>query len=442
MADSEPLTGTSLNALLANVASRSTVTFGRESPFTYGGMLSSQSNTWMQPAPAFSAPETFDINTHVSRLLAEPPTQTVTEEPEPRRRSRRVAARAAREHTSGTSTVHLNVPKSTSKKRSAAARSESPRRKKARAIEDVTSDSKSRKAKKKPPPNAKDDAKYDTEDHTKKDNAQETCCICMSVPERQDLAGINGCDHNFCFDCIAKWGERENTCPLCKCRFTKISRVHKAKRRQGVKNPPNTKQVRERNQRSDLVSGAALEAMLNSIAASNRTTMGGAAMGAPRVSRLLLAMGSGPLASLTEGSSRPTSRRAAFFVEEGVIDSDEDASDGDLTDSPFHGFRNELIRHTMRLSRRRVPGSTAPIINLDQTGFAAPMMWPMPPTYPPGFPSAPVAHGLFPPQPTQRSYAVNMNDSNAGRAAENPLEIDDSDDDDDVVEVISPPSLL
>jgi len=73
-----------------------------------------------------------------------------------------------------------------------------------------------------------------------------------------DLAGINGCSHQFCFECIEKWAERENTCPLCKSRFTKIDRKSK-KRKKGQK---NTKKVKQRDQRSDLVSGAALEGLL------------------------------------------------------------------------------------------------------------------------------------------------------------------------------------
>lgn len=85
----------------------------------------------------------------------------------------------------------------------------------------------------------------------------ESCCICLTTPKPGDVASINACDHVFCFDCIEKWAERENTCPLCKVRFTKIDRVHKKPRRTkaevAAKAPvcKNTKTVKNRNQAAD-----------------------------------------------------------------------------------------------------------------------------------------------------------------------------------------------
>ena len=96
------------------------------------------------------------------------------------------------------------------------------------------------------------------EDADKKPAAVVNCCICMCDVEPKELAMINGCDHQFCFSCIEKWSERENKCPLCKARFTKIDRIHK-KRKKGTK---NTKKVKQKDQRSDLASGAALEGLL------------------------------------------------------------------------------------------------------------------------------------------------------------------------------------
>lgn len=40
-----------------------------------------------------------------------------------------------------------------------------------------------------------------------------------------DVASISGCMHKFCFDCIDKWAETENKCPLCKADFRTIDRV-------------------------------------------------------------------------------------------------------------------------------------------------------------------------------------------------------------------------
>lgn len=69
-----------------------------------------------------------------------------------------------------------------------------------------------------------------------------TCCICLEIPTAGDLASISGCSHPFCFVCIEKWADRENTCPLCKARFSKIERV----------NGKNCgKKVTDKNQRSN-----------------------------------------------------------------------------------------------------------------------------------------------------------------------------------------------
>jgi hypothetical protein len=80
----------------------------------------------------------------------------------------------------------------------------------------------------------------------------------MCDVDGDDLAGISGCLHTFCFNCIEKWAERENSCPLCKIRFTKIDRVNKKKK----KGQKNSKRVKQRDQRSDLGPGAALEGLL------------------------------------------------------------------------------------------------------------------------------------------------------------------------------------
>lgn len=86
-----------------------------------------------------------------------------------------------------------------------------------------------------------------------------SCCICMCDPEEGELSSIDGCDHAFCFECIEKWSERENTCPLCKIRFNRINRVDKTKRKKGQK---GTKKVKQRDQRADLNPGHALQGLL------------------------------------------------------------------------------------------------------------------------------------------------------------------------------------
>jgi len=41
-----------------------------------------------------------------------------------------------------------------------------------------------------------------------KDDDTVVCCICLQEPESQQDSKIDcGCDHNFCHDCIHKWGK-------------------------------------------------------------------------------------------------------------------------------------------------------------------------------------------------------------------------------------------
>jgi hypothetical protein len=100
------------------------------------------------------------------------------------------------------------------------------------------------------------------------------CCICMDVCVKCELASINSCKHKFCFSCIEKWADRENTCPLCKERFSKIERVHKppSRKRKGDSSsatPPrqrNTKRVKNRSQRSDFISSNTFQGLLGEFA--------------------------------------------------------------------------------------------------------------------------------------------------------------------------------
>jgi hypothetical protein len=86
----------------------------------------------------------------------------------------------------------------------------------------------------------------------------------MTEPEHADLASINGCEHMFCFGCIEKWADRENTCPLCKQRFTKIDRVNKTKK----KAAKSSKKVKNRDQRSEMSQTIALEGLFGEFARS------------------------------------------------------------------------------------------------------------------------------------------------------------------------------
>jgi len=107
----------------------------------------------------------------------------------------------------------------------------------------------------------------DTEKPEKIEEAKK-CCICLDVPNISEASSLNGCAHVFCFGCIEKWAERENSCPLCKNRFTKIERVTKPpakKRKKG--DPPRakqTKKIQHRDQRTDFITANPLQSLFAS----------------------------------------------------------------------------------------------------------------------------------------------------------------------------------
>lgn len=50
------------------------------------------------------------------------------------------------------------------------------------------------------------------------------CVICLNCIDEDD-AGVLPCNHNFCFSCIERWSQTENTCPLCKVKFDNVERT-------------------------------------------------------------------------------------------------------------------------------------------------------------------------------------------------------------------------
>ena len=57
-------------------------------------------------------------------------------------------------------------------------------------------------------------------DRTNKKNMKKP--ICSICKERPQDAALSSCDHAFCMTCIQRWAKEENTCPLCRARFTTI----------------------------------------------------------------------------------------------------------------------------------------------------------------------------------------------------------------------------
>jgi hypothetical protein len=47
---------------------------------------------------------------------------------------------------------------------------------------------------------------------------QKECGICQNIIKQQ--GSLPNCKHTFCLTCILKWSKTENTCPMCKLRFT------------------------------------------------------------------------------------------------------------------------------------------------------------------------------------------------------------------------------
>jgi hypothetical protein len=188
---------------------------------------------------------------------------------------------------------------------------------------------------KKPPGRAKNDADYEdapAATATTTDSPVSTCCICQTDSDPSEKAQVDGCDHSFCFDCIAEWSNRENTCPLCKSRFNKITRclpLPRAKR--GEKARPNTKTVKARDQHSDMFAGSALEGLLASISAHGHIA-GIRALSAPSGGGFIFARmgGVGGMGSMAPGS------RFAFAIggdgPAGMfgMDSDDEESDDDF----------------------------------------------------------------------------------------------------------------
>jgi len=51
----------------------------------------------------------------------------------------------------------------------------------------------------------------------------DACGVCL---ETILIRGkLSCCDHSFCFDCINKWSQQSNTCPICKQRFNALKKI-------------------------------------------------------------------------------------------------------------------------------------------------------------------------------------------------------------------------
>ncbi|KAJ7977890.1 PHD and RING finger domain-containing protein [Quillaja saponaria] len=63
------------------------------------------------------------------------------------------------------------------------------------------------------------------EEDVKTEVGKQVCGICLSEEDKRRVRGVlNCCTHYFCFPCIMEWAKVESRCPLCKQRFTTISK--------------------------------------------------------------------------------------------------------------------------------------------------------------------------------------------------------------------------
>jgi len=268
------------------------------------------------------------------------------------------------------------------------------------------------------------DTPYEDDEHSKQ------CCICLEVPHVCELAKIDKCDHKFCFVCIEKWSERENTCPLCKTRFSCIERVNQSKKRKTSpsNSKKNSKRVKNRDQRADLP-GSMLQSFFASLNANEMPSGlaqlifstvardGGSRDGNPhniaRFQFMPRTNGSNTYRYTSMSSSR-SSGPMPFAAPAGVTLHVSNRLDTGL----FAAYAPSASPQQPQSILRRSARFASTNVNATAT-------------------SSPPSVSLFS-IPRSRSYATNEGDTNAGRSSDIPLEINDSDDDD--VEVLSPSS--
>jgi hypothetical protein len=74
------------------------------------------------------------------------------------------------------------------------------------------------------------------EKQEQEESGKPICGICLSEEQRATVQGVlNCCSHYFCFACIMEWSRVESRCPLCKQRFTTITKSSKVDLGLGVR---------------------------------------------------------------------------------------------------------------------------------------------------------------------------------------------------------------
>ena len=286
---------------------------------------------------------------------------------------------------------------------------------------------------------------------SQKSDPDKNCCICLDKPSPAELSKLSGCSHTFCFSCIEKWAERENTCPLCKARFTKIERVHKVKtgkRKRGSgkeSGPCNVKRVKNRDQRSDSrlnpfqhIFGMSELYLFSFLYFHSLTifvccqTLASAMAEGSGLTRIIV----DPRFPFDDDALHASLHAFEALARTASIRSRFAATSSSSPPSVNHSASHQPFENSMGDSRSFF--SRVRSLNREQNPFATVAL------------STPFNPHLFrrvalddfassrgfnvaPP----RSFASNRNMANAGQSAATALEIVDSDDDDELVEVMS-----
>merc|ERR1712223_2366152 len=65
------------------------------------------------------------------------------------------------------------------------------------------------------------------------------CAVCLKAPELGDTQLKLPCSHKFHKDCVMKWLQKINSCPMCRCEFPKESQGPIILQQQPVSNTNN-----------------------------------------------------------------------------------------------------------------------------------------------------------------------------------------------------------
>ncbi|PKA48402.1 Methyl-CpG-binding domain-containing protein 9 [Apostasia shenzhenica] len=78
------------------------------------------------------------------------------------------------------------------------------------------------------------------------DLGKQLCGICLSEEQKGTVQGIlNCCSHYFCFACIMEWSKVESRCPLCKRRFSTITKTSRSDPGLEIRRPVIRVQMRD-----------------------------------------------------------------------------------------------------------------------------------------------------------------------------------------------------